>query len=66
MEDHDDEDGGDDFDERERFENLLEEVDAVADPSTEHDSEGGQGCLQSAQSTTSNRRTRPKMRWLGF
>jgi hypothetical protein len=37
------EDGGDDFDEREPFENLLEEVDAVADFSTEYDSEGGPG-----------------------
>lgn len=37
------EDGGDDFDEREPFENLLEEVDSCADSSTDYDHEGGPG-----------------------
>ena len=37
------EEGGDDFDEREPFENLLDEVDACADSSTEFDLEGGPG-----------------------
>lgn len=36
-------DADDDFDEREAFETLLEEVDAVADFSTEFDFEGGPG-----------------------
>jgi len=37
------EDGGDDFDEREPFENLLDEVDALANSSAEYDWEGGPG-----------------------
>ena len=39
--------GSDDFDEREPFENLLDEVDAVADSSTESDFEGGPGMSSS-------------------
>jgi hypothetical protein len=37
------EEGGDDFDERESFENLLEEVDSFADSSADLDHEGGPG-----------------------
>jgi hypothetical protein len=37
------EEGGDDFDGREPFEELLDEVDAYADSSTEFDLEGGPG-----------------------
>lgn len=37
------EDGGEDFDEYEPFEDLLEEVDSYADWSTEYDYEGGPG-----------------------
>lgn len=39
--------GGDDFDEREPFENLLDEVDAFADASTDYDQEGGPGMSSS-------------------
>src|SRR5450631_2008136 len=35
--------GGDDFDEREPFDNLLEEVEALADEFTEVDQDGGPG-----------------------
>ena len=41
------EDGGDDFDEREPFENLLEEVYSCADASTDCDHEGGPGMSSS-------------------
>lgn len=41
------EEGGDDFDEREPFENLLEEVDSLADSSTDYDHEGGPGMSSS-------------------
>ena len=41
------EEGGDDFDEREPFEELLDEVDACADSSTEFDLEGGPGMSSS-------------------
>lgn len=37
------EDGGDDFDEREPFDGLLDEVDAYADSSAEYDHERGPG-----------------------
>jgi hypothetical protein len=35
--------GGDDFDEREPFEQLLDEVDSLAEASQEYDFEGGPG-----------------------
>ena len=35
--------GGDDFDEREPFDNLLEEVNSLADTATDYDHEGGPG-----------------------
>jgi len=35
--------GGDDFDEREHFEDLLEEIDSCADYSADFDYEGGPG-----------------------
>ncbi len=41
------EDGGDGFDEREAFEILLEEVDAIAESSVEYDHEGGPGASSS-------------------
>lgn len=41
------EDGGEDFDEREPFEGLLNEVDAYADASSEFDHEGGPGMSSS-------------------
>jgi len=41
------EDGGDDFDEREPFESLLEEVDSLADSSADYDHEGGPGMSSS-------------------
>jgi len=41
------EDGGDDFDEREPFDSLLDEVDACADSSAEYDHEGGPGMSSS-------------------
>jgi hypothetical protein len=41
------EEGGDDFDEREPFENLLEEVDSCADSSTDHHHDGGPGMSSS-------------------
>lgn len=41
------EDGGEDFDEREPFEDLLNEVDAYADASSEYDHEGGPGMSSS-------------------
>lgn len=41
------EDGGDDFDERESFEVLLGEVDALSDSSAEYDYEGGPGMSSS-------------------
>jgi hypothetical protein len=37
------EEGGDDFDERDHFDELLAEVDDLADDSTEYDHEGGPG-----------------------
>lgn len=40
----------DDFDEREAFDELLEEVDSLSDAMTEHDHEGGPG-MSSAYST---------------
>jgi hypothetical protein len=41
------EDGGDDFDEREAFANLLDAVDDCADSSAEYDHEGGPGMSSS-------------------
>lgn len=41
------EEGGDDFDEREPFDNLLEEVDSWADWSSDYDHEGGPGMSSS-------------------
>ncbi len=41
------EEGGDDFDEREPFEDLLEEVDSCADSSVDYDHEGGPGMSSS-------------------
>lgn len=41
------EEGGDDFDEREPFDGLLDEVDACADSSAEYDHEGGPGMSSS-------------------
>ncbi len=41
------EDGGDDFDERESFESLLDEVDVCADSSADFDQEGGPGMSSS-------------------
>ncbi|SEN95319.1 hypothetical protein SAMN05216404_10916 [Nitrosospira multiformis] len=60
------EDGGDDFEEREPFENLLDEVDAFRTFQPNTTTREGQGCPRPMQSTTSNRRTRPRMRWLGL
>lgn len=37
------EEGGDDFDEREAFDNLLEDVDGYANSSTDYEHEGGPG-----------------------
>jgi hypothetical protein len=37
------EEADDDFDEREAFEELLDEVDSLSDAMTEHDQEGGPG-----------------------
>jgi hypothetical protein len=39
--------GGDDYDERESFNGLLDEVDACADSSAEYDHEGGPGMSSS-------------------
>lgn len=41
------EEGGDDFDEREPFDSLLEEVDSWADSSADYDHEGGPGMSSS-------------------
>ncbi len=41
------EDGGDDFDEREAFESLLDEIDACADSSVDYEHEGGPGMSSS-------------------
>jgi len=41
------EEGGDDFDEREPFENLLDEVESCADSSADYDHEGGPGMSSS-------------------
>ena len=41
------EEGGDDFDEREPFDGLLDEVDTFADSSDDYDHEGGPGMSSS-------------------